>query len=200
MRCGKVRRSLMAALDRALDDGEARAVEAHLAGCDACGAEASRWRTLHQALAALPQAAAVPAGLEQATLRRVRAELGAGEGDQPRRGWLGSWWWLPAPALAVVVLVMLWRPGGIPSPREQPPASGPRVATAPRPAAVEPAPVVAATETPPRDAVAPPPEVAEMPDLFLELPILEHLEKLQNFETIRTVELGRIEPAEDGQG
>jgi hypothetical protein len=46
----------------------------------------------------------------------------------------------------------------------------------------------------------PPPELAATLDLFLEMPILEHMEKLQNFERIRTVDLDRGEPAVDGQG
>ncbi|HWP65168.1 MAG TPA: hypothetical protein VNO26_04545, partial [Candidatus Limnocylindria bacterium] len=43
-----------------------------------------------------------------------------------------------------------------------------------------------AAATPP----SPPPQVAEALELFLDMPILENMEKLQNFDAIRTVDLG----------
>ncbi|HWP67427.1 MAG TPA: zf-HC2 domain-containing protein, partial [Candidatus Limnocylindria bacterium] len=74
MRCRKVRRSLLAALDGELAPAEREVVRAHVAACAACRAIEAEAVRLHRALADLPQAASLPAGLAEATMRRVRAE------------------------------------------------------------------------------------------------------------------------------
>jgi RNA polymerase sigma-70 factor (ECF subfamily) len=191
---------MLAALDGEITTTEREALAAHLSGCEACRAEAGATRRMHQALEALPQATEMPTGLEQAALRRVRAVLAEEDAAAAAPGW--SWWWVSAPLAAAVAVVALWRvpPGPEPAPPAEvvaarpaaPPEAG--VATAsrraePRAAAGEAAPV------PP-----PPPQVAEALDLFLDMPILENMEKLENFDAIRTVDVGDDARSGGGRG
>jgi hypothetical protein len=97
-------------VDGELEDGERRAVEAHLAGCARCREEVTLARASVARLRALPELEA-PAGLAS----RALAESGGGEraatAARPPRGAR----WVPAAAAAVLVAlvaVVALRPGG----------------------------------------------------------------------------------------
>jgi anti-sigma factor RsiW len=192
MRCRGARRKILAALDGELSTAEGEALNAHLSGCEPCRTAADEIARLHRALTAMPQATDLPAGLEAATLRRVRGVL-ATEGPARARFEAGRWWWVAAPLAATLAGVLVWRsvPGG-------PPTESHLGAAKPSPAPISPPageqiasrPATAAGRDSSPDAAAPPPQVAETLDLFLEMPILENMEKLQNFDAIRTVDLG----------
>jgi anti-sigma factor RsiW len=197
MGCRGARRKVLAALDEELSTGEREALNAHLRGCESCRTAADEIARLHRALAAIPQAGDLPPGLEAATLRRVRGVL-APEG-RGRAGFeAGLWWWVTAPLAATLAGVFVWRslPGGPPSgshPVPEQPASVVRPAAEPS----APRTVAAGGRDSSPDTAAPPPQVADALDLFLEMPILENMEKLQNFDAIRTVDLG--EDASEGR-
>jgi anti-sigma factor RsiW len=187
---------MAAAVDGALTVHERTALDAHVAGCPACAAEMRRTETLLTALDGLGRETEVPARLEQATLRRIR--LAADEAPERRRWW--SWLGTPVPALAlaatvVVALSVTALRNTADVPGASAPAPAPQVAKAPPPvpAPVEPRvvasarpPVAPAVPTPP---VEPPPALAASPDLFIDLPILRHMEKLSHFEAIETTTL-----------
>lgn len=209
MRCRGARRVLLAALDGEITAAEREALNAHLGACAACRADADETARLHRVLRALPQGTEVPSHLEQAALRRVRGVLvaEAEARDRFRTGRL--WWWLGAPVAVTIALVVTWRslPGGEPSQRTEIVAMQP--ATPMRGRVDEPTPArqdqhpsgpaVASDATRHEDG-EPPPQVAKALDLYLDLPLLENLEKLENFDTIRTVDVSDGTAAEDGRG
>jgi hypothetical protein len=189
----------LAALDGEVATAEREALQAHLSGCQDCRAAAGETTRLHHALDALPRTAAVPAGLEQATLRRVRAVLAEEADAGARFGARWSWWWMATPMAATLVALVVWRSlpdGNTLRPDEvatlQPEPAAQRVAKAAAPA-------IRSTE-PPAGAAAPPPQVAKALDLYLDMPILENMEKLQNFDAIRTVDVGEDGRVEGGRG
>jgi hypothetical protein len=176
--------------DDRLTARERQALAEHVVGCASCAREERATTALFAALGSLPMEADVPVRLEQDTLRRVRL---AGDEPAPRDRW---WSWLlrPLPAvalvatLAVAVLVtFLQRGGPVPS-RPGAPATQVAKVDQPRPAA--PVAVARAVRREPRHVPdEPPPVLAAAPDLFVDLPILRHLEKLEHFEAIRTTTL-----------
>jgi anti-sigma factor RsiW len=196
-------------MDGEITAAERQALDAHMSGCETCRAEGGETARLHRALGALREAPAVPAGLEQATLRRVRAVLAAeteDAGTGPRR----SGWWMATPLAAALAGIVVWQAlpiGGAPPPHEgaavQPApvpgrvaAAGARARTAP-PAPRTPAAAAAGVQD---DDAPPPPQVAVALDHFLEMPILENMEKLQNFDSIRTVDVGEGGRTAGGRG
>ena len=205
MRCRKARRNILAALDGELGTAERESLNAHLSDCEACRAAADETTRLHRALAGMPQATDLPVGLETATLRRVRGVL-AMEGSGRAGFETGLWWWLAAPLAATLAGVLVWRslPGDGPPASEfvtAEQASRERLATGGAPdRAAEQVASRAAEGGHASEAAAPPPRVAETLDLFLEMPILENMEKLQNFDAIRTVDLGEGAGTEGGRG
>jgi hypothetical protein len=196
MRCRTARRSLLAARDGELAPVEREALDAHLSVCEACHALAGETARLHRALAAMPQRADVPPGLAEATLRRVRAEMAD---DAPARG---AWWWMAAPLAAGLAGVAMWHtwPTTVvaPSPSATASLSGESAAAAPKRLASKPMPAPSASGA--ADTATPPPQVADALDLFLDMPILENMEKLQNYDAIRTVDVGDGEHGGDGRG
>jgi len=164
----------------------------HLERCDDCRREREAYTALDRLLGNLPLEATLPARLEQVTLRRARLAAG-GEVAEGRRRWFD----LAFPALAATaVLVVAARLSfqeavTMPEPSAPPPA----VATAPahhteHGSMPAPAPRAAAGQ---RRRVAPavpgepPPELAARPDLFVNLPLLRNLDKLQHYEAIQTI-------------
>jgi anti-sigma factor RsiW len=193
---------MTATVDGELSARQQRAFEGHLSGCVACRDELAATERMLAALDALPMETEVSALLEQETLRRVRIEAA----EEVERAASRRWWTrlrVPAvavAALAAIVFVVVGQEERLQRatevaqvrtvPDSPPPASVARakspkaeeseehVAAAPAPPAVE--------EPQPRVATVPPPELAARPDLFVELPILRNLEKLENFEQIET--------------
>src|SRR5262249_6682634 len=164
-------------------------------GCAGCRREWEAYTALERVLGSLPLEAALPPRLEQVTLRNAR--LAEAEATKSRRRWLG----VAVPTLAatavLVVAARLSLQDTEPAPTPAP-AAPTRAATAPRaPArAAERAPAPApspAPASPQRRRVArgvpsePPPELAERPDLFINLPLLRNLDKVQHYEAIQTI-------------
>jgi len=200
MRCERAQELVAAAVDDELAPRRRRALDRHLAGCEACRRELGATERLLGMLEALPMEAEVPVDLEQATLRRVRL-LAADESEKAER----TRWrrWLPLPAFAVataavtVLAIGVMRysgetsvPASITSARVTPD----RVASATTP----PAPKPAARSGAPRMTEPPaelPAKLAAAPDLFMDLPILRNMEKLEHFEAIQTTTLDDETPS-----
>jgi hypothetical protein len=176
---------MAAALDDELSGRRRRALDRHLARCAACREEMAVSGRLADALAQLPMAAEVPAAVEQATLRRVRM-LAADEGE--RAPWLRVF----VPALATASIVVLAVLGTVRLPSGRPPTRPGTAQTAAR----RPEKPVAVAEAgqPARPArrgrpPGPPPALAAAPELFVDLPLLHNMEKLEHFDAIRTTTL-----------
>lgn len=192
MRCGRAQTLMTAAVDRELTARRSRAFDRHLERCPVCRRELTTTQAMLGAVAGLPTEASVSDALAQATLRRVR-QLAAEEDEATAEG---RWWTrfrVPSVALATAAVIALafgiFRseapgPGVAPTAK---PADG-RVARVPK------APTEEAPATQPRAKAIvvaevpaePPAELASSPDLFMTLPILRNLEKLENFEAIHT--------------
>ncbi len=209
MRCLTARRWITRDLAGELTPRRVARLARHLEGCEGCRHERVAYTALDRALGALPLAAAVPARLEQDTLRRVRLAVAEDPPEGPRR--LARWLGLTVPALAATAaLVLAVRMAGPPaeparesaapgaqvtrppSPAAAPPVRVARPATPSAPAA-RPAPSAPPARPAPRHRRAeptvpsePPPELAARPDLFVNLPILRNLERLEHYDAIQT--------------
>jgi anti-sigma factor RsiW len=74
MSCGGARRLFSARLDGRIGPDEARALDAHLAGCAACGLELSRWESAARALRAAGPTPVPPGLAQRAFLAATRPE------------------------------------------------------------------------------------------------------------------------------
>jgi hypothetical protein len=185
------------ALAGELSGRRSRQLTKHMDGCAGCRHEWEAYTALDRVLGSLPLEAALPPRLAQVTLRNAR--LAEAEVTKSRRRWLG----VAVPALAATaVLVVAARlslqdTGPAPAPA---PAAPTRAVTAPparvpaRVAERAPAPAPSpAPASPQRRRVArgvpsePPPELAARPDLFVNLPLLRNLDKVQHYEAIQTI-------------
>ena len=188
MRCGRAQALMVTAADGELEPRGRHALERHVTDCPACRDELARTERLLGALARLPMEAPVRDGLEQATIRRVR-RLAAeeSEGAGPR------WWhrWLSLPVFAVASVAALVLAIGLATQTSDlpvPPVGGHAVPkTSVRIARRE----VRRSE--------PPPALAQAPDLYMSLPILKNLEKLELFEAIQTTTLDDETPSGEEQ-
>jgi len=197
MRCRTARQWITRDLAGELSLRRVEQLGRHVERCEGCRREQVAYAALDRALGLLPVAAEMPPRLEQDTLRRVR--LAADDADpRPPRA-VGRWLLIGAPALAATAALALALYGGVPPETAQPPAAKPvgvaaakqgaapaQVAqkAAPRPAAQQPA------SRKRRDVPGDPPaELAARPDLFVNLPMLRNLDKLQHFEAIKTTTL-----------
>jgi anti-sigma factor RsiW len=181
-----------------LSSARAGRLAQHVERCEGCRRERAAYTALDRALDALPLAAPLPPRLEQDTLRRIRL---AGAEEAPAGGGLWRWRWLrvAAPALAgAVVLVLAVRatePPAEPIHAKSPAVSGASrqaaVPSASRQAAAVPAPAQTAGHRRVAERVPsqPPPDLAARPDLFINLPVLRNMEKLQHYEAIQTTTL-----------
>ncbi len=194
MRCRRATRWMVTALDGELPARRRRALDGHVARCPACRDEMATTAAVLQGVGGLATSSEVPGRLEQATFRRVRL-LAAAEAE---RAATRAWWMrlrLPvlgfATAVVAIVAVGLMRSG------DRPLASRgigrERRVVAQAPTKDQP-PLVASRER--RDPTAtatvpaePPPQLAAAPELFMDLPLLRNMEKLEHFEAIRTTTL-----------
>ncbi len=200
MRCQRAQKWMAAAVDGELSPRRRRALDGHLAACSACRRELAVTDRMLGALEALPMEAPVSAGLEQATLRRVRLAAADEAERAPGGGWRS---WLPLPAFAVATAAVLVLAIGIVRPTGEVPA--PVAVGSPSRAPGQPmakAPPVAPSKTRPAQAPLPPElpaKLAEAPDLFMDLPILRNMDKLRHFEAIETTTLDDEPGTPDGQ-
>jgi anti-sigma factor RsiW len=196
MRCRTAETWIVAARDGELTERQRRALDRHLAACGACRAEQVSLEGVLSALDALEPAAEVPARLEADVFRQVR---GLAEGAAAPAWTLPPWLRRGLPAIAATAVVALAVVGVRSSEVTVPAvhtkvavAERPRVATPPAPAVAkaEPEAPVVARRAKSRAPVDPPAELASRPDLFMDLPMLRELDKMQHFDTIATMEDG----------
>jgi len=204
MRCRRATRWMVTALDGELPARRRRALDGHVARCPACRHEMATTAAVLQGVGGLATSSEVPGRLEQATFRRVRL-LAAAEAE---RAATRAWWMrlrLPAlgfaTAVVATVAVGLMRGSGD-RPLAPRPGDGGRRVVAQAPTKDKP-PLVASRERGGPQATAtvpaePPPELAAAPELFVDLPLLRNMEKLEHFETIRTTTLDDGEEQSNG--
>jgi hypothetical protein len=196
MRCRTAQTWIVAARDGELDERQRRALDRHLAECGACRTEQVSLEGVLAALDALEPAREVPARLEADVFRQVRGLAAEGAGG----GWtLPEWLRRGIPAIAATAVVMI-AVVGIRSSQVATPEARKSVAVAARPrandAAPAPATAIAKAEQAPaaarraksRAPIDPPAELASRPDLFVDLPMLRELDKMQHFDSIATME------------
>ena len=188
MRCRTARGWITRDLAGELSAGRAGRLAQHVEGCEGCRREQAAYAALDRMLGTLPLDEPLPPRLEQDTLRRVR--LAAADDDAPER--LGVWRWLRvgAPALAGAAVLLLAvravQPPAEPASAKPLAAHGASKRAAPAPGTAQPATRRRATGNVPSQ---PPPELAARPDLFVNLPVLRNMEKLQHYEAIQTTTL-----------
>lgn len=210
MRCATARRRLTEVVLGEASPRQRAMVSRHLEGCGACREELRRTERLIRALAVLPHGP-LPAGLEGKTLGRIRVLAAdtahAGAWRQLRR-WAG--FGLPALAAAAVLFVTVRSEdaadlvpgervaakavptiaGEIDEPmRHAAPSVGRKSAQVAR-STPKTTPAPMPREDPPVD-VRPelPDELLARPDLFVDLPMLTQMEKLENYDAIVGVDL-----------
>jgi len=194
MRCRTAQTWIVAARDGELTERQQHALDRHLAECGACRAEQVSLEGVLSALDALEPAREVPARLEADVFRQVR---GLAAGGAP--AWtLPEWLRRGVPAIAATAVVAL-AVVGIRSSEVAVPAARTNVTVAERPRITPPAPAAAvakaeadapivARRAKSRAPIDPPAELASRPDLFVDLPMLRELDKMQHFDSIASME------------
>jgi len=156
MRCRSVRRELTALAEGELRPTLAAKARAHVQRCAPCAREL---RDTEKAIAV--QRAALASTLPELSFTfetRLRQRLREAAAEADSRSVRGvTWLWKPALVAGVAVLAVLVAAGSLD----------------------QPSPVLV-----PLGIQAPPAKLAKEPDLFLDYPIIEHLEELENFETV----------------
>ena len=193
--CDAIAEELVAFLDGEVTEAERVRIEAHTATCLTCRREMDRIGKMNALLTALPRIEPSPE-FEASMWQRLEAEIAP---RARRRGFRPAMWGVPLAAAAALALV--WyssisptaptAPGGgtnvVRAPQAAPAARVDAIAQAERQA-----PAAAPAEAPVEHAkaeLAPedlPPELLEHPELFLRLPVVRRLEKLEHFEEVRT--------------
>jgi hypothetical protein len=209
MRCRTARRWLTRELAGELPPRRVEQLARHVERCEDCRREQVAYAALDRALGLLPTAAELPPRFEQDTLRRVR--VAADDADPREPGRIGRWVLLGAPALAATAALGLALHGGAPPDTGRVPTTAKAGGNTPaKPAAVElaqgeaPTPATPQAGARPRRIVQavpgdPPPELAARADLFVDLPMLRNLDKLQHYEAIQTTTLdGQQEDQSNG--
>lgn len=190
MRCHRARRVMTQALDGELAPRRRRSLDRHLATCPACRAELVTTERLFEALDLLDDEAEVPAPLAHDTLRTVR--LDPANAPAPARAW--RWGAVLAPALVAAAAVVVMRAGVAPV------DEGRLALTAPVPLAAKAPARTRVAERSRRVAPvpgAPPAALAAAPELFIQLPVLRNLEKLEHYDAIRTT---TVDAGDDSNG
>jgi len=195
MRCRRAERWMMVALAGELSGRRSQRLTKHMDGCAGCRREWEAYTALDRVLGSLPLEAALPPRLEQVTLRDAR--LAEAEATKSGGRWLG----VAVPALAATAVLVVAARLSLQNTEPAPaPAAPARAVTAPpargpaRAAERAPAPAPSpAPASPQHRRVArsvpsqPPPELAARPDLFINLPLLRNLDKVQHYEAIQTI-------------
>jgi len=186
MRCHTARRWITADLAGELSPGRVRRLTEHVERCEGCRRERTAYAALDRLLEALPPEAPLSARLEQDTLRRVRLAAD----DVPERAGFWRWLGMGAPALAgAAVLLLAVRAVVPPEEPASPPTRSKQLAASGRSRATAPAPATARRRATGSVPSEPPPELVANPDLFVNLPVLRNMEKLQHYEAIQTTTL-----------
>ncbi len=185
MRCHTAQRLVIAAYDGELPSWRRRALDRHLAACEGCRAERASTDGVLTAIDTLAFEAPMPTRLEQNVLRDVR-KLAAEEEQGSAFGWLRAG--VPVLATGAVALLAVVIVRGIEEPvgptTTAPPAHRDTVAQVPAPSSS--ARVLARKAR--RVPDEPPPALVARPELFMDLPILRNMEKLQHFDAIATTD------------
>lgn len=188
MRCRTARGWITRDLAGELSAARAGRLAQHVEGCEGCRREQTAYAALDRMLGTLPFDGPLPPRLEQDTLRRVR--LAAADDDAPEGPGVWRWLRVGAPALAGAAVLLLAvravQPPAEPAGTEPLAAHGASKHAAPAPGTAQPATRRRATGSVPSQ---PPPELAARPDLFVNLPVLRNMEKLQHYEAIQTTTL-----------
>jgi hypothetical protein len=188
MRCHTARRWITADLAGELSPGRARRLTQHVERCEGCRRERTAYAALDRLLDVIPPDAPLSPRFEQDTLRRVRLAAD----DVPERA--GRWLSVGVPALAGAAVLLLAvravvppaEPGSTPTRGKPATASATSRSAAPAPPAE---PTTARRRGTGNVPSEPPPELAAHPDLFVNLPVLRNMEKLQHYEAIQTTTL-----------
>jgi len=159
MFCAQARRQMTAFVDGALQPRRAARLRAHLHGCPSCQADLEEIE-----MTVAVQRAALEAPLPELS-PEFEAQLGErlaelGESDV-RSSW-AAWAWKPAlvGGLAAAAVLLAAAPLGGPS-----------------------------AVLVPLGIAPPPPKVAREPELFRDYAIIEHLDELENFDTVQAIPL-----------
>jgi anti-sigma factor RsiW len=197
---------MMPYVDGKLSGREYEAVGAHLQRCPTCGGELAAVRRLCEVLdrdVARDVPGVMPSGLETATMRRIlAAEIAVADEGSPRLRWLLPW----ATALAAAGLALYLSGGRERADRELtavapevpltvvPPDQAPtRLAAKPRRAASagsatrEGAPVEDGRNADGSSTDEMPVELRNTLDLFVDFPIIDELDKFENYDSIWSV-------------
>jgi anti-sigma factor RsiW len=210
MWCRNVQRELAPYLDGRLDPKRESAVAAHLKGCRRCAVASEELRQLNALLDRQPETE-LPAQFEANVLRRIRTADAEAQSVAESRGWI---WPLTAAACTAGLAMYLGWDAFLGDSRMEDPrrvALAPRPDQAPKAPVAVPGtapPVIAnagvdqggeAPEEEQRaaektlqaeglqraeDLLGEPPELLDQLDLFVDLPIIEDLERLENYESI----------------
>jgi hypothetical protein len=180
---------LIAARDGELGARRRRALDRHLVRCGACRAEQVAVDGMLAMLDRLPMDADVPTRLEHDVMRRVRT-LAA---DADARGTTVSRWLHaltpPLAAGAVIAGTILGVRGTIDrAPTVRPAAPVAVASPAERTAVARNDATAGSRRAKTRIPDDPPAELASRPDLFVDLPMLRDMEKLQHFDTFATTD------------
>lgn len=189
---------MVAAADGEVGRWRRRALDRHLARCTTCRGDEARTGRILAALDALPFEHQVPGRLEQDVLRRVRV-LASDEAEHRHPLDVTTWMRAFVPALGIGAVALL----AYTVVRNPPPSGSSLRAGAPsRIVAEAPRAPARVAVRPPRTPLTgdPPPALAAQAELFIDLPILRNLEKLEYFDAIATTDGddGANPPASDG--
>ena len=197
MRCQTARRWITTDLAGELPAGRVRRLSRHVERCGGCQRERTAYTALDRLLGELPLEASPSPRLEQDTLRRLRLAA-AGDDAAEVRPW--AWLKVGAPALAGIAVLLLAVRAVSPPAAPDAPMSRAKSRPASRPGHVATAPAGGQTASRRRSAgnvpSEPPAELAARPDLFVNLPVLRNMEKLQHYDAIQTTNL---DEQHDGQ-
>ena len=212
--CEQINVELVAYLDGELADAERAPVAAHLATCLVCRREIERLTTIRRWIGSMPRLEPSPE-FSSGFWSRLDAEAGASSATRslPR----AVRWGLPALAAAAGLALAFQFSARTSSPPTTA-GSASKAAQVPAAGARHPAPINAGAEPRrqgsdeasqvagarselPEDL---PPDLLEHPELFLRLPVVRRLEKLEHFEEVREKApddtVGQVERRRDGVG